>query len=61
MIKAVSKGEMAYAIGKVHNKALKIQKEMIELDILTDETEEALLTILGVCEQEISRLRDRPQ
>lgn len=58
-MKTYTKGELAYAIGKVHNMVLKIEKGLDELDISAQSIDQSIQVLLQICEKEINALKDR--
>lgn len=59
MGKILNKGDLAFALGKVHVTVQKVHKILDELDITTDSIDQAVQILLTACESEINALKDR--
>ena len=59
MSKILNKGDLAFALGKIHVTLQKVQKSLDELDITTETIDQAVNVILQACEKEINALKDR--
>jgi len=60
MGKLLSKGEMAYALGKLHDMVSKIESILNDLSIDSQNVDQALQVLNELIENEINNLKDKP-